>query len=91
MVMRPLPDKPRQSAVRILYVTAGTQTFVVAAVGNSAAVVMTPEEAEKASVDFWSAAAHARRDTAINEQIEAMNKRVIRTRKTRKGALPLTD
>lgn len=90
MVMRPLPDKPRQSAVRILYVVAGTQTFVVAAVGNSA-VVMTPEEAEKASVDFWSAAAHARRDTAINEQIEAMNKRVIRTRKTRKGALPLTD
>jgi len=52
---------------------------------------MTPEEAEKASVDFWSAAAHARRDTAINEQVEAMNKRVIRPRKTRKGALPLTD
>lgn len=87
-MLRPLPDPQRQLAIDILYITIKTKTFVAAIVGRSA-VVMTADEAEKASVDFWSAATHARRETAYHEHQDAMSRRVIRPRKAKKGSIPM--
>ena len=87
-MLRPLPDPQRQFAIDIIYITIKTKTFVVAIVGRSA-VVMTADEAEKASVDFWSAATYARRDTAYHEHQDAMRRRVIRPRKAKKGSIPM--
>ena len=85
-----VPDKPRQDAIGIDFVKAGTATLIAVKVGNSIAVI-TPGEAERASVDLWSSAGYARSMTAKDERQAILDKKPIRSRSAKKGSIPLTQ
>lgn len=84
------PDAQRQASLKVDYIDVRTTTLIVASIGESA-TVMTPDEVEKASIDLWSAAGHARRATAINERKAALARRPVKPRRARKGKIPLTS